>query len=650
MLAGAGSGKTRVITKKISQLITRGLYSPDSIAAVTFTNKAASEMRERAAGLLGETHAKSITVSTFHTLGLRILRKECGKIRYKRNFTIFDADDSRLLLAEIIKQEDQQLINAVEYAQRKISNLKNGLISPKQAMADAVEPDDMRIAQIYRVYERSLHAYNAFDFDDLIKKPVELFNDNADVLQRWRDRLHYFLVDEYQDTNVAQYELLKSLAGPAGHFTIVGDDDQSIYSWRGAQPQNIVRLQQDYPKLKVIKLEQNYRSTSRILKAANQLISVNAHLFEKRLWSAAGDGEPIQVMICRDGQEEANRVADEIVHHRLHNAAAWSDYAILYRGNHQSRLFEKALRERRIPYYLSGGTSFFDRAEVKDIVAYLRLLINPDDDAAFLRVVNVPRREIGSTTLEKLGAYANHHHCSLFTAIYEDGADEHIGKRTYPRLREFADWLVRQGKSAEQGDPLQVARELVQEIDYESWLREVSRDSDIASRRWENVGDLFDWMANLQATETDSKSLGDLLAHMSLMDMLDKNSKEKDSDKVCLMTLHAAKGLEFPHVFIVSVEEEILPHRNSVTEEAIEEERRLIYVGITRAMRTLCLSYAEKRKYYGDMRECEPSRFLSELPMEHLNWRGGESDLSPEQQQEKAKASLSALKGLLAET
>lgn len=649
VLAGAGSGKTRVITRKIAYLLRECGYAAENVAAVTFTNKAAREMKTRVGELLGAEAARGLVISTFHTLGLRILQREHQAAGYKRGFTIFDADDSRTLIGELLKADNMDLAQTVDRLLWKISAWKSAQRDPGAALAGAQDAEEQRMARVYAHYERNLRAYNAVDFDDLILKPVQLFRQQPDVLRRWREKLRYLLVDEYQDTNAAQYALLKLLAGPRAAFTVVGDDDQSIYSWRGAQPENLNLLQQDFPALRVIKLEQNYRSSARILRVANKLIAGNPHLFEKQLWSRLPEGEPVRVLACGDAQHEAERVVTAILSHQLQHKSAWHDYAILYRGNHQARLFEKLLREHRVPYHLSGGTSFFDRGEVRDIIAYLRLLVNPDDDAAFLRVVNVPRREIGAATLEKLGEYAGRRHCSLFAAIFELGLERQLAERPLARLREFARFIVEAGDAAERGEPVRAVKELIDDIGYETWLRDTCRDLKTAENRFENVQELVQWFANLAKQEQQERSLADMLAHMSLMDMLDRTGKDEPQDCVHLMTLHAAKGLEFPHVYLVGVEEEQLPHRNSIEAETVEEERRLMYVGITRAQFTLTLTYAEKRRRYGEDIVCEPSRFLSELPMEDLNWEGRGGEASAEEKIATGRSHLAGLRGLLAE-
>jgi ATP-dependent DNA helicase Rep len=646
VLAGAGSGKTRVITRKIAHMVGECGIKPDSIAAVTFTNKAAREMKARVAELLPQERAAGLTVSTFHTLGMRMLREEHARIGYRRGFTLFDAEDSLSLLRELLKVDRIEKAEVLERAQWQISAWKSALISPEDAVKKAEDDHGRRHARLYLDYQRNLQAYNAMDFDDLISRPVLLMESDAEVKEKWQNRLRYLLVDEYQDTNAAQYRLLKLLAGARAAFTAVGDDDQSIYSWRGAQPQNLALLQQDFPTLKVVKLEQNYRSTRRILKVANALIGNNPHLFEKRLWSELGEGEPIRLVACPDAHGEAERVVTEIVAHKLKYKTRNGDFAILYRSNHQSRLFEKALREQKLSYDISGGTSFFDRGEVRDLVAYLRLLVNPEDDSAFLRIVNLPRRELGPVTLEKLGAYAGQRHISLFGACFEAGLREHLPERGAEKLHEFAVWVSRTAERAESEPAAAVVKEMLEDIAYEGWLKDSAKDLPTAERKWENVLEFVQWLGR----PGDGGTLADTLGRLALMDMLDRNADDKDGDAVQLMTLHAAKGLEFPHVFLVGMEEEILPHRNSLEGDSLEEERRLCYVGITRARQTLTLSYADKRKKYGDEIACVPSRFLKELPQDDLLSDSNAPPATAEERVARGKAYLDSLRNLLNES
>ena len=652
VLAGAGSGKTRVITEKIAYLVKQGLPARN-IAALTFTNKAAREMQSRVSKLLHGSQSHGLRVSTFHSLGLDILRKEHKALGYKAAITLFDEYDKITVLKSLLTQKIGDYdTKQVEQFAAKIGQWKNAFITPEQAMISENLPLNLEIAQIYADYTRCLHSYNAVDFDDLILKPVLLFQSNPDVLTKWQNRLRYLLVDEYQDTNLTQYQLVKLLVGVLAKFTVVGDDDQSIYAWRGAQPENLAQLQTDFPRLNVIKLEQNYRSTGRILKVANHLIANNPHTFEKRLWSQLEHGEPLRVLAHKNDEIEATQVVSEIMHHKLINGNDYKDYAILYRGNHQSRLFEQVLRERNVPYFISGGTSFFSYAEVKDVLSYLRLLSNHDDDAAFLRIVNTPRREIGATTLEKLGAYARERQVSLFSASGEIGLSSHLHDAPRQRLQNFHDWILKKSDSLNVvQNKIELITELLEQIGYSAYLREDSNTKETAERRMKNVQELLDWLQRLIERNTadgEAFSLTELVAKVMLLDVLERNREGEVNDEISLMTLHAAKGLEFPHVFLIGVEEKILPHQNSIDANSIEEERRLAYVGITRAQKTCTLNYCTHRKQRGILEDCLPSRFLDELPEEDLLW-AAKKPLSDEVKKTNKKSFFAGALNMLSE-
>ncbi|MDD2770318.1 MAG: UvrD-helicase domain-containing protein, partial [Methylococcus sp.] len=578
VIAGAGSGKTRVITEKIAYLIRQGTAARH-IVAVTFTNKAAREMKSRVGKLADDKSLRGLTVSTFHALGLEIVRREHKALELKAAISIFDEQDRQALLRELVRHGDHRFDpEEVDAYAARISRWKNRFVTPDRAGMLA-EPGAAETAELYQAYMRHMKAYNAVDFDDLILLPVMLFQQHPEVLDKWRNQIRYLLVDEYQDTNQTQYELIKLLTGSLGKFTVVGDDDQSIYAWRGAQPENLAQLRNDFPRLKVIKLEQNYRSMGRILKAANQLIGNNPHIFEKRLWSAMGHGDPIRVLRHRDEIAEARQIAADIVHHKFRHNTGFADYAILYRGNHQSRLFERALREFSVPYHISGGMSFFGYTEVKDVMAYLRLLVNPDDDAAFLRIVNVPRREIGPTTLEKLGQYANRRHISLYAACFELGLEQSLPANAIQRLHRFGEHIADTADRVARGDTFKVIYEFIGAIGYESWVRENSNDAKSAERKFGNVRELIDWLQRIAEKDGENHSLAETVAKAMLLDVLDRNQEDAAGDRVSLMTLHAAKGLEFPYVYLVGMEENLLPHQTSIDEDNIEEERRLAYVG-----------------------------------------------------------------------
>ena len=647
VLAGAGSGKTSVITRKIAYLVQKCGIRAQHIVAVTFTNKAAREMKERVGSLLRGSEGKGLTVSTFHNLGLNIIRKEHARLGYKPGFSIFDESDVKSLLTDIM-QKDYAGDDGVDEIKSLIGNWKNELVMPDQALAGARNPREQTAAVVYLHYQRTLKAYNAVDFDDLILQPVKLLQAHADILEKWQNRIRYLLVDEYQDTNTSQYLLVKLLVGMRNQFTVVGDDDQSIYAWRGARPENLNQLKIDYPSLKVVMLEQNYRSTSRILKCANTLIANNPHAFEKQLWSEMGHGDEIRVIRCRNEEAECERVAMEILTEHLRSDRPYSDFAILYRGNYQAKLMELKLQHHQIPYRLSGGTSFFARQEVKDLMSYFRLLVNPDDDNAFLRVINVPRREIGSTTLEKLGNYAGSRHISLYAACSEAGLGTQLDYRYSERLVRFTQWMDRIRQQCAENEPIAVLRSMVTDIDYESWLRQNASSDKVADARMGNVWFLIDALKNtLEKDEEGNITIEEAIGKLVLRDMLERQQEEEEgADGVQMMTLHASKGLEFPSVFILCVEEELLPHRSSIEADSIEEERRLAYVGITRARRNLTLTFAAKRKQFGEIMDCSPSRFLDELPAEDLQWEGGD-DTPVEVKAVRGNSALADIRALL---
>ncbi|MCF4175459.1 DNA helicase Rep [Vibrio sp. McD22-P3] len=649
VLAGAGSGKTRVITNKIAYLVQSCGYKARNIAAVTFTNKAAREMKERVGQTLGKNESKGLMVSTFHTMGLNIIRREYNALGLKAGFSLFDDQDQMALLKELTEQQldgDKDLLRSLLGA---ISNWKNDMLTPEQVKGSARSEQEQLFAHCYEMYQVQMKAYNALDFDDLIALPVILLKTNEEVRTRWQKRIQYLLVDEYQDTNTSQYELVKLLVGERARFTVVGDDDQSIYSWRGAKPQNLILLNKDFPSLKVVMLEQNYRSTSRILRAANILIANNPHVFEKSLFSEIPDGEKLKVLKAKNEDHEAERVTGELIAHRFVNRTEYRDYAILYRGNHQSRLIEKVLMQNRVPYKISGGTSFFGRAEIKDIMAYLRVLVNPDDDNAFLRIVNTPRREIGPATLEKLGSYANMRGKSLFEASFELGLEQHLSGRGLENLRRFTQWVVTIADNAERGNTVEAVRSLVRDINYEDWLYETSSSAKAAEMRMKNVSDLYSWIvADLEGDNYDKeeKSLKEVVQRLTLRDMMERGEDEDDSDAVQLMTLHASKGLEFPYVYLIGSEEGILPHQTSIDEDNVEEERRLMYVGITRAQKELTFTICKERRQYGELIKPEHSRFLDELPFDDVEWEQAKKTVSAEERMQKGQAHIANIRAM----
>ncbi|EII7298148.1 DNA helicase Rep [Vibrio cholerae] len=649
VLAGAGSGKTRVITNKIAYLVQQCGYKARNIAAVTFTNKAAREMKERVAQTLGKGESRGLMVSTFHTLGLNIIRREFKALGLKAGFSLFDDQDQLALLKELTEKQLDGDKDLLRLLLSTISNWKNDMLTPPQAKAMAKGEQQQLFAHCFELYQKQMQSYNALDFDDLILLPVLLLRSNEEVRQRWQNRIRYLLVDEYQDTNTSQYELVKLLVGERGRLTVVGDDDQSIYSWRGAKPQNLVLLGEDFPSLKLIKLEQNYRSTSRILRAANILIANNPHVYQKALFSELAEGEKLKVILANNEDHEAERVTAEIIAHKFLNRTEYRDYAILYRGNHQSRLIEKSLTQNRVPYKLSGGTSFFARAEIKDIMAYLRVLVNPDDDNAFLRIVNTPKREIGPATLEKLGSYANMRGKSLFAVSFELGLEQHLGGRGLDNLRRFTEWLVAIADNAERGNTVEAVRALVRDIRYEDWLYETSASPKAAEMRMKNVSDLYSWIvADLEGDNPDQqeKTLKEVVQRLTLRDMMERGEENDDSDAVQLMTLHASKGLEFPYVYLIGAEEGILPHQTSIDEENVEEERRLMYVGITRAQRELTFMVCKERRQFGELIKPTQSRFLDELPQEDIEWEVKKKPVTQEERMAKGQAHIANLRAM----
>lgn len=609
VIAGAGSGKTRVITHKIGRLLRAGL-EPERIAAITFTNKAAAEMRERAAQLVDKRGvASKLAISTFHALGVRMLRESGEALGLKPRFSILSADDVTGLLRDAGGTTDNAQARRWQWT---ISLWKNAMHTP-EAAARAAQSDDERVAaRVYARYADMLQAYQAVDFDDLIWLPVTLLQQHADVRAHWQDKLRYLLVDEYQDTNAAQYDLLKLLVGENGRFTAVGDDDQSIYGWRGATLDNLKRLQTDWPTLEVIKLEQNYRSTNAILRAANAIIQSNPKLYPKSLWSEHGEGEAVEVRQAANEDEEAQMVVARIQALRSGRGAKLEHIAVLYRANHQSRPLEQALRRANIPYVVSGGQSFFDRAEIKDICAYLRLLANPDDDPAFLRAVTTPRRGIGPQTLAALGSFAAQWKVSLFEALFRDSMPAAVGARPADHLREFGrllhdiEWRARTAPAGE------LLRELLEAIGYRAWLEEHSDNPREAEQRWKNVDDFCGWIE--RKAEEDQVGLTQIAQTISLITQLQERGEQRDAVTLC--TLHAAKGLEWPHVVLAGCEEGLLPFftdERPLTDIALQEERRLMYVGVTRARQTLLLSWCARRKKGRGAAACTPSRFISEM-------------------------------------
>ncbi|KIA81397.1 UvrD-helicase domain-containing protein [Chromobacterium phragmitis] len=641
VLAGAGSGKTRVITYKIAHLVREGGIPARHIAAITFTNKAAREMLERVGKLMTSAEIRGITVSTFHSLGMHILRQEAPHLGYKPQFSILDSYDAGKIIADILNTTSKDEIRKV---QSQISLWKNDLKTPDDMLLAAQDQWESVCAQTYLAYQDTLTAYQAMDFDDLIRLPVQLFREHPEVLLKWQGKLRYLLIDEYQDTNTCQYQLVKLLTGVRGLFTAVGDDDQSIYAWRGANMENLRLLQQDFPALKVIKLEQNYRSTARILRAANSVISNNPKLFEKQLWSELGLGEPIHVVQCKDEEHEAETVVQRLLAHKFECRTEFKDYAILYRGNYQARIFEQALRNQRIPYQMAGGQSFFDKPEIKDLLAYMRLIANPDDDPAFIRAITTPKRGVGAGTLEKLGAWSGQYGKSLFAAAHDAGLRVQIQAAQLAPLEQFCDFISQLQYRATREEAGKLALELLQAIGYEAWLYDGEDSPKIAETKWKNLLEMVAWLA--RKGSDDGKNLIELTQTIALITMLEGRD-EGEVDAVRMSTLHASKGLEYPHVFLVGCEEGILPHSESVENGMVEEERRLMYVGITRAQRSLTLSYCVKRRRAGEWQFIEPSRFISEIDGDDLR-HFGKPGAEPLVSKTEGKSRLANLTAMLA--
>ena len=655
VLAGAGSGKTSVITQKIAYLVEHCDIPARNIAAVTFTNKAAREMKARVSNLLSAQRSKGLTVSTFHNLGLTIIRTEIKTLGFKSGFSILDQEDCRNLLKELLVRQSELDDKLIDTVQNTISNWKNALLEPGNATSVANSTGEQSIAMLYERYQRALKAYNAVDFDDLIMTPVMLFRQHPEVLAKWQRRIRYLLVDEYQDTNLAQYELVKTLVNEKQALTVVGDDDQSIYAWRGARPENLMQLQEDFPSLEIVKLEQNYRSTGRILGAANKLIDNNPHLIPKTLWSELGPGDPLRFITSENEDTECERVVNEIIDMRLKRRCKYSDFAVLYRGNYQAKLVEIKLQTQSIPYEITGGQSFYAKTEIKDVMAYLRLVINTDDDNALLRIINTPRRQIGPTTLERLGDYANKRGLSMYAAIDEVALSASMPANNLERLKAFKSWITGVQKNIYSGNPIAAVNEMLSDADYLGWLHQNASSDPVAQKRWDNVNFLLAQLT--QALKTDQQdepnkngdsAIENAISKLILRDILDREQEESADDKVQLLTLHAAKGLEFLHVFMIGMEEGILPHKNSVDGGQIEEERRLAYVGITRAQRTLTMTSARQRTQFGETSSTTPSRFIDELPEDDLIRIGAGIEASEEDNQIAGEQSLAALKSLFA--
>ncbi|AYA92656.1 MULTISPECIES: UvrD-helicase domain-containing protein [Stenotrophomonas] len=636
VLAGAGSGKTRVIVEKIAHLIGSGRYPARRIAAITFTNKSAKEMRERVAKRLREQDADEVTICTFHALGLKFLQIEHAAVGLKRGFSIFDADDAAAQIKDLMhgaKPDD------IEDMKNLVSRAKNAGLSPEQAMAAARSNREKEAASVYERYQLRLTAFNAVDFDDLIRLPVQILEENPEIALAWRERIGYLLVDECQDTNDAQYRLLKQLAGEKGNFTCVGDDDQSIYAWRGANPENLQQMGRDYPTLEIIKLEQNYRCSNRVLRAANALIANNPHEHLKKLWSDQADGERIRVWECRNSEHEAEKVAAEIAFVAQSRNVPWSDFCILFRGNFQSRPLEKAMQLLRIPYHLTGGTMFLERQEVKDTLAWLRLLVNPDDDTAFMRAVQSPKRDVGAGTLARLAELAQEKDIPMAHAAESIGALQQLPPRAANSLARFTDILRDLRAQMRQVSSGDMIRKVAKESGLLSELRQQAKEEASYQRRANNIEELAQWFEGGPRGATAADLAGQLA-------LLSRSDKDEGGNQVRMMTMHASKGLEFPYVFIVGCEDGVLPHQVSLDEGNLQEERRLLYVGITRAKIQLWMSYSKLTRKFGEHVRLKPSRFFEEIPAEEIQRDGADPVADAARKKERATAGLAAIEAL----
>lgn len=636
VLAGAGSGKTRVIVEKIAHLIGSGRYPARRIAAITFTNKSAKEMRERVAKRLREQDADEVTICTFHALGLKFLQIEHAAVGLKRGFSIFDADDAAAQIKDLMhgaKPDD------IEDMKNLVSRAKNAGLSPEQAMAAARSNREKEAASVYERYQLRLTAFNAVDFDDLIRLPVQILEENPEIALAWRERIGYLLVDECQDTNDAQYRLLKQLAGEKGNFTCVGDDDQSIYAWRGANPENLQQMGRDYPTLEIIKLEQNYRCSNRVLRAANALIANNPHEHLKKLWSDQADGERIRVWECRNSEHEAEKVAAEIAFVAQSRNVPWSDFCILFRGNFQSRPLEKAMQLLRIPYHLTGGTMFLERQEVKDTLAWLRLLVNPDDDTAFMRAVQSPKRDVGAGTLARLAELAQEKDIPMAHAAESIGALQQLPPRAANSLARFTDILRDLRAQMRQVSSGNMIRKVAKESGLLSELRQQAKEEASYQRRANNIEELAQWFEGGPRGATAADLAGQLA-------LLSRSDKDEGGNQVRMMTMHASKGLEFPYVFIVGCEDGVLPHQVSLDEGNLQEERRLLYVGITRAKIQLWMSYSKLTRKFGEHVRLKPSRFFDEIPAEEIQRDGADPVADAARKKERATAGLAAIEAL----
>lgn len=620
IIAGAGSGKTRVLTYRITHLLEKGV-EPFHIVALTFTNKAAREMRQRIEKIAG-SEAKNLWMGTFHSVFARILRAEAERLGYPSSFTIYDTDDSKSLIKQILKELylDEKVYKPTTVLSR-ISGAKNRLISANEYLNNPIiQADDtaaMRpeIGRIFKAYQDRCFKAGAMDFDDLLFNTNKLFKDHVDVLNKYQDKFHYIMVDEFQDTNLSQYYIIRKLAARMRNICVVGDDAQSIYAFRGADIQNILNFEKDYPELQVFKLEQNYRSTQTIVEAANSVIGKNKAQLKKNVWTSNEEGSLIEILKANSDNEEGTLVATAIFEDKNNLQLRNSDFAILYRTNSQSRAIEEALRRRNIKYRIIGGLSFYQRKEIKDLVAYLRFTINPNEEQAFRRVVNLPKRGIGDTTVSKIVVFANEQGISIWEAL--EHADKFLAGKAVTALADFVALIKSFRITMQTKDAYETALEIAQRS---GLLKELYEDKTVEGlNRYENLQELLNGIKEfVDNPEIEDKNLAAFLQEISLLTDAD-NEKDKDTDKVTLMTIHASKGLEFKHVFVVGMEEDLFPSQMMLSSRAdLEEERRLFYVAITRAEKKLTLSFAVTRYRFGRLNSCDPSRFLTEIDPNRL--------------------------------
>jgi len=618
ILAGAGSGKTRVLTERIVYLIREMKVPPERILAFTFTNKAAGEMKERVRRVI-DMPGLSLWIGTFHATGLRILRREAKHIGFRNNFAIYDEDDSMRLVKEIIKARNWNLNDYPAYSVRnRISRWKNKLVMPSEALENSADFREEQIAEIYRIYTSRLKKCNAFDFDDLITRTVELFTARPKIKERYSMQFEHVLVDEFQDTNTIQMVMIDQLSSASGNLFVVGDDDQAIYAWRGATVENILQFDEVYSDTKVIRLEENYRSTNTILDAANELIANNISRKGKTLWSRKGKGKPVQIYYANDDGEEAAAVRESIIS-LLRRGYSRSDIAILYRTHAQSRALEKSLNRGGLPYQIIGGVRFYERKEIKDVMGYLKLVSNPRDRVNFQRVVNVPRRGIGKVTVEKLMELSGDD--GPLHALREEEVMKHFNPSQRSRLNNFSEMMAKLQLSAGNNDAYSVITEVLDRTGYQDYLL---KDEKTAQERLENVEELMNETSRF-VSGSKGGSLSEFLEDIALISDVDRLS---DEERVPLMTLHNSKGLEYRVIMITGLEEGLLPHYSSFDSDSeLEEERRLLYVGMTRARELLFLFSSANRMRFGTWQSNLPSRFLSEIPDKYVNCVGGEREL-----------------------